>query len=136
MISTIPFPLSGLKIAYFKLSCLSNLICLWSVLSCLSSKVKRLQAQALMEFLIFCHLGKVCGRALCRSSWSQIDSAVAIICVSLGLVVKLCFSPNLRMDAFSVVSSSPVRLVIISLGLFLIPVFIACSRSRVLNLRS
>ena len=73
---------------------------------------------------------KMSGRRFCLLSWSHIDSTDAITSDSLGRVAKPCLRPNLKTDSSSDVIMSPVRLVIISFGLFLIPVDIACSFRR------
>ena len=83
-----------------------------------------------MEALIFCCLIKLSGRRFWVLSWSHIDSADAMTSDSLSRVARPCLRPNLNTDSCSDVKVSPVRLVIISFGLFFIPVDIACSVRR------
>jgi hypothetical protein len=100
-------------------------MCLWSTFSWWSSKSRKLHA--FIDALIFCCFMKLSGRRFWDLSWSHIDSADAITSDSFGLVARPCLRPNLNTDSCSRASVSPERLVIISFGLFLIPVEIACS---------
>ena len=56
LMRTTPFPLSGFRMAYFSRRVFSILMCLLSSDIFRSSKSRKLQASALIEFLIFCCL--------------------------------------------------------------------------------
>ena len=83
-----------------------------------------------MDVLIFCCFRKLSGKRFWDLSWSHIDSADAITSDSFGRVARPCLRPNLRIDSCSEVRMSTERLVIISFGLFLIPVVMECSLRR------
>ena len=56
LMRTTPFPLSGFRMAYFSRRVFSILMCLLSSDIFRASKSRKLQASALIEFLIFCCL--------------------------------------------------------------------------------
>ena len=121
--------------AYFSFIALRISTRLWWSCKRLSSKTRKLHASTLIACFTLCCFPWPSGSSFSRSSWSHIDSAVAMMSDSFSRVASPCLSPNRKMDSSSFVIVSPVRFVMISLGLLMRPVRILCSRSRDENLR-